>query len=67
MSSNPNINHRGWKLFLRANEIDIWSGIRPGVLLTEEEQAAKREIRANMTVAQRILSVPKALVSSLIV
>lgn len=66
LSNNPNINYRGWKLFLRANEIDIWSGIRPGVLLTEEEQAANREARANMTTADRIIAVPKAFVTSLI-
>jgi len=67
MSKDPKINHRGWKLFLRVNEIDIWTGIRPGILLTEEEQAAKRESKAKMTMVDRILYVPKSFVTSLII
>jgi yeast amino acid transporter len=67
LSSNPKVNYRGWKLFLRANEIDIWTGIRPNILLTEKEQAEKREARAKMTVADRILHVPKAFLTSLVI
>lgn len=52
---------------MRANEIDIWTGIRPNILLTEEEQAEKREARAKMTVADRVLHVPKAFLTSLVV
>jgi len=51
---------------LRAHEIDIWSDIRPGILLTEEEQAAKREAKESMTMLDRILYVPKSFFTSLI-
>jgi len=66
-SRNPKVNYRGWKLFLRASEIDIWSGIRPGVLLTEEQQAEKRAEQQKMTTMDKILYVPKSFVYSLFI
>ena len=51
---------------MSANEIDIWTGIRPNILLTEEEQAEKRDADAKMTVVDRILYVSKAFLTSLV-
>lgn len=66
-SKNPKINYRGWKLFLHADEIDIISGTRPGVLLTEEQQAERRAERERRTWLDRILYVPKQLIYALFV
>jgi hypothetical protein len=66
-SKDPKVNYRGRKLFLRANEIDIWSGIRPGVLLDEEQVAEKRAAREKMTIKDHAIAIPKAFISSLFV
>lgn len=67
LSRDPKVNYRGWKLFLRKDEIDIWTGIRPGILLSEEEQAERRAARHKMTMLDRILYIPKNLIFSLFV
>jgi len=67
VNKDPRINHRGWKLFLRANEIDIWSGIRPGVLLNEEQIAEKRAEREKLTTMDHIIAIPKAFATSLFI
>ncbi|KAK7705079.1 hypothetical protein SLS57_010191 [Botryosphaeria dothidea] len=37
-SKDPRINHRGWKLWMRAHEMDLTSGMREGVLELPPEQ-----------------------------
>jgi hypothetical protein len=64
-SKDPRLNHRGWKLYLRTEEMDVHSGIREGVLRTPEEVELLREKRRNTTILQHVLSVPKALWNSL--
>lgn len=64
-SSDPRINHRGWKLFYRIDEIDVNVGIREGILRTPEQIAEAREKKKNRTTAQRVFALPKALWSSL--
>jgi len=64
-SKDPKVNYRGWKLFLRKHEIDIWSGIRDNVLLSEEEVAEKRAARDKMTLKDHVIEIPKSFISSL--
>ena len=64
-SKDPRINHRGWKLYVRTGEMDVHTGIRPGVLRTQEEIAELQEKRRNTSILQRILSIPLGLWRSL--
>ena len=52
---------------MRVNEIDIWTGIRPGILLNEEQQAERREARGHMTMLDRILYIPKSFLTGLVI
>ena len=60
LSSNPRINYRGWKPFIRTHEMDLKTGMRENVLVEDTEP----ERRAS--VAQEAVSFPKRVFSAFI-
>jgi hypothetical protein len=64
-SSDPRINHRGWKLYIKTFETDVHSGIREGVLKTPEEVDDYLAYKRSLTVWDKIIAVPKGLWESL--
>jgi hypothetical protein len=64
-SSDPRVNHRGWKLYIRTSETDVNSGIREGVLKTPEEVEEYLTWKNSQTFKDKIIAVPKGLWESL--
>jgi amino acid transporter len=60
-SKDERLNHRGWKLYLKAHEIDVNSGIREGVLRHPDDVAAEIEGKRNRTTGQKAMAPFKAI------
>jgi amino acid transporter len=65
-SSNPKLNYRGWRLYVRTSEMDVLTGIRDGVLLDPAEGARIREEKAARPFTRKVMDVPMALYRALI-
>lgn len=55
-SKDPRVNQRGWRLYLKASEIDVNSGIREGVLRHPDDVAAEIEAKRNRTTGQKAMA-----------
>ncbi|GME56874.1 Amino acid/polyamine transporter I [Neofusicoccum parvum] len=63
-SSDPRINHRGWRLWMRAHEMDLTSGMREGVLETSD--ADEGAARKGSSFGERLAAAPRAVVRAFI-
>ncbi|KAF2402940.1 putative amino acid transporter [Trichodelitschia bisporula] len=59
-STDPRINHRGWKPYIKISEIDILTGIRENTLRDMDEVRALQQ-QPKLSVGQKIIGVPRAI------